>query len=309
MCLGLWCKINEINAKSPEQKAGNAHPIDGSETSIEKQERSIIMYKRRGFTLVELLVVIAIIALLMAILMPALNRARELGRRTVCLGNLKQLVFAWVMYADNNGGDLVNGEAGDWSRLMPNPTPPPTDICGQPPWVSDIPLNNQGNPNIDKRQQERKIRDGALWQYAKNPKVFRCPAGKVNHSVTYQIVDSMNGNKGQPVTLQQQVWASNRGDLSKMGDKIVFIDVGEVRPSSFRVHYTEPRWMDMPPVRHRDGATVGFADAHSVYWKWNDYTAELARGNPAFPNPPTPGGEGISDLQKMQFAVWGRLGY
>ena len=66
------------------------------------------MVKQRGFTLVELLVVIAIIALLMAILMPALNRARELGRRTVCLGNLKQLALAWVMYADQNGDDLIN---------------------------------------------------------------------------------------------------------------------------------------------------------------------------------------------------------
>ncbi|MBL7186316.1 MAG: type II secretion system protein [Phycisphaerae bacterium] len=49
------------------------------------------MESRRGFTLIELLVVIAIIALLMAILMPTLQRAREQGQRAVCLGNLKQL--------------------------------------------------------------------------------------------------------------------------------------------------------------------------------------------------------------------------
>ena len=55
---------------------------------------------RRGFTLVELLVVIAIIALLMSILMPALNLARKLGRRIVCKGNLNQLSLAWVMYTD-----------------------------------------------------------------------------------------------------------------------------------------------------------------------------------------------------------------
>ncbi|GAJ23796.1 unnamed protein product, partial [marine sediment metagenome] len=53
----------------------------------------------RGFTLVELLVVIAIIALLMAILMPALNRAKEQGKRAVCLSNLRQLTLAWIMYA------------------------------------------------------------------------------------------------------------------------------------------------------------------------------------------------------------------
>jgi len=63
------------------------------------------MQQRNGgsaFTLVELLVVIAIIALLMAILMPALNRAREQGKRATCLSNLRQLTLAWTMYADGH---------------------------------------------------------------------------------------------------------------------------------------------------------------------------------------------------------------
>ncbi|MFC1764264.1 type II secretion system protein, partial [Planctomycetota bacterium] len=58
-----------------------------------------MMYKSKAFTLIELLVVIAVIAVLMAILMPALSRAREQGKRAVCLNNLKQLSFAWIMYA------------------------------------------------------------------------------------------------------------------------------------------------------------------------------------------------------------------
>ena len=53
--------------------------------------------RTKGFTLIELLVVIAIIAVLMAILMPTLNRAREQGRRAACLANLKQLTLAWLM--------------------------------------------------------------------------------------------------------------------------------------------------------------------------------------------------------------------
>src|SRR5210317_1700537 len=70
------------------------------------------MNKHGGFTLIELLVVIAIIAILMAILMPALNRVREQGKRMVCLGNLKQMGLAWIMYADENDGKLVNGAIG-----------------------------------------------------------------------------------------------------------------------------------------------------------------------------------------------------
>ena len=70
------------------------------------------MRKSRGFTLIELLVVIAIIAILMAILMPALNRVREQGKRAVCLNNLKQLALSWILYADDNEDKIVSGAGG-----------------------------------------------------------------------------------------------------------------------------------------------------------------------------------------------------
>jgi len=71
---------------------------------------------RAGFTLIELLVVIAVIALLMALLVPVLRSARELGQRTVCLSNLRQLTLAWLAYADQNDGNIVSGSAFGWSR-------------------------------------------------------------------------------------------------------------------------------------------------------------------------------------------------
>ncbi|MHC4546456.1 MAG: type II secretion system protein [Planctomycetota bacterium] len=257
------------------------------------------MYKRRGFTLIELLVVIAIIALLMAILMPALNRARELGRRTVCGGNLKQLALAWVMYADENRGDLVLGRAG-----LDDGAAPPNIIS----WVGNV------DPGANKRTQIRQIQTGTLWSYAKQPKVFRCPAGQVNHMLTYAIVDSMNGVP-RPNAKTDQVWASNRGDLSKANERIVFIDEGHVRSKithkdheSHRVWYHQGQWGSSPPVRHRDGVTVSFADAHSVYWKWKGQDT-INYGRNGDENVAPTSDEGWMDLHQMQRAVYGKLGY
>ncbi|HCO92954.1 MAG TPA: hypothetical protein DIU00_03230, partial [Phycisphaerales bacterium] len=87
------------------------------------------MYKRKGFTLIELLVVIAIIAILMAILMPALHRVREQGKRAVCLSNLKQLGLSWILYADDNDGKIVNGAAGHAG------TPTDARHPNEDPWV------------------------------------------------------------------------------------------------------------------------------------------------------------------------------
>ena len=268
-----------------------------------------MMGKRRGFTLVELLVVIAIIALLMAILMPALNRARELGRRTVCGGNLKQLALAWVMYADENGGDLVDGLAGhDDGAAPPN-------IIG---WVGKV---NSGDTD---RVQIANIKQGTLWDYAKNPKVFKCPSGQVGHMQTYAIVDAMNGDpwSGKPPgtppspTQADQVWANNRGDLKTAQKQVVFIDIGKVRDSSYHVYYHQGLWASPPSVRHRDGVTVSYADAHSDYIKWKGYNPKdppkstvWAGRNDISDYDPENRTSDLEDLRQFQKEVYGRLGY
>ncbi|MBN1376496.1 MAG: prepilin-type N-terminal cleavage/methylation domain-containing protein [Dehalococcoidia bacterium] len=82
------------------------------------------MKKQKAFTLVELLVVISIIALLLAILLPALGKARETSRSTVCKTRLRQLNFALSLYAEDNNGCYLRNEWGDpqgkwFSKLAP----------------------------------------------------------------------------------------------------------------------------------------------------------------------------------------------
>ena len=65
--------------------------------------------KGKGFTLIELLVVVAVIAILLAVLLPALRKAKELTRRLVCMSNLKQISYGCKLYLDDNDGRFYQG--------------------------------------------------------------------------------------------------------------------------------------------------------------------------------------------------------
>jgi prepilin-type N-terminal cleavage/methylation domain-containing protein/prepilin-type processing-associated H-X9-DG protein len=75
------------------------------------------IFRHRGFTLIELLVVIAIIAILAALLLPALSRAKQKARETACLNNQKQLALAFQMYAHDNNDSIVGYDNGAWTFI------------------------------------------------------------------------------------------------------------------------------------------------------------------------------------------------
>lgn len=280
--------------------------------------RGIVARQGRGFTLIELLVVIGVIAILMAILIPVLNRARELGQRVVCLSNLKQLTYAWILYAEDNDGRLVSGRSfrdlgnSDGSRIMKS-------------WMGEAFRNPTKRSDVTDHPDK-----GALWPYIGNIDLYGCPRHRGRPPnrprniaiATYVAVASANGSDVDGVSTiapnQSLVRPGRRVGktvlkLTRMTDIIsppaseraVFADIGSTFGGSFPVEYLSPEYTSQHRLNsHVKGATLSMADGHAEYWKWRAReTLDTVRAY----EPETQ--EGLFDLQRLQRAMWGRLGY
>jgi prepilin-type N-terminal cleavage/methylation domain-containing protein len=261
-----------------------------------RETRAIIMSERKGFTLIELLVVIAIIALLMAILIPVLHRAREQGKRAVCLNNTQTLVLAWIMYAEANDGRIPRAPASENSAVKD---------C----WIRKPP----GTLPIEAPEEEQieALKAGVLFPYTQNVKVYRCPVAMAREMRTYSIVHAMNGSGlGQGGPVCRELF-----NINHPGTRIVFIDdYGEDWDAAWAVHYSSPKWWNPIPMRHGKGTVASHADGHSEFHNWTDprtiswaqlswQEAEARRGDALTTQPRN------TDLRKIQKACWGELGY
>lgn len=240
--------------------------------------------RRRGFTLVELLVVIGIIALLISILLPALQKAKEAANRTACLSNQRQVVTAWMMYCD------------DWKDVMVNGHPDRYNPAGgyYIPWVCGTGIPPGANPATN-GNAETAAKNGALYKYLKNPKVYHCAADEDGHYVSYSINWYLNGEPFNGVTPLKK-----RSQLRQTNDVFVFIDENDSREYNLGSFGTtlegSTSWIDPPGDWHSKGTVLSFADGHAEYWKWADRrTSSLIQFNQSTPNNP--------DLLRLQKAV------
>jgi prepilin-type N-terminal cleavage/methylation domain-containing protein/prepilin-type processing-associated H-X9-DG protein len=281
-----------------------------------------------GFTLIELLLVIAVIALLLALLIPALRSAKEQGQRAVCLSNLRQLTLAWTAYADENDDKIVSG--------MPFGMTKSNGVTLES-WVGAAFLFPESRSEVIENPDK-----GALWPWIKDVDIYRCSRGRPGHASTYSILSAANGFPVEGTTWQ----GSDAAQMLKPGARVnrtvlrftkltdifspgaaqraVFIDEGQTTTGSgFYVNYLYPQWYrsSPPPIQHGDGTTLSMADGHAEYWRWKGReTVNLPRE--LFPvrslfverlidkegyEPQTE--DGIYDLQRLQKATWGRFGY
>jgi prepilin-type N-terminal cleavage/methylation domain-containing protein/prepilin-type processing-associated H-X9-DG protein len=237
----------------------------------------------RGFTLVELLVVISIIALLMAILLPALSKARTQAKRIVCLSGLKQLVVAWMAYAENNDGKIVNGGQADGAGLYNSATEPfwCTPLCNAKnplPTTDEVgsgwnPIRYDWNLALPYEERVSLMKKGALYRYCSNVKSYRCAeADKATHR-TYIMPASMNAlcsgcgySSGTPII-------KRLGQITKSKERVVFFEEKTISPDAFQFPYNpapaDLYWTsDLPNIMHGSGANFGFADGHADYFQW-----------------------------------------
>lgn len=228
-----------------------------------------------AFTLIELLVVIAIIAILGSVLLPALGKAKEQGRKSMCLNHFRQLHVAWQMYTMDNDEHFPYNDAAVGAG----------EFLGMENWVSGF-LSPRDGVRDNTNSVKLLKAFGGIGSFVNEAKIFKCPAdqsfAKINGSVFPRVRSvAMNNFMGAQVGTAPEFW-SNTHYLTTASlitrppieTGFVLIDTHEDSIGSGFFSVGDPQrsdgWEHFPANRHNGGATISFSDGHVVCHKWAD---------------------------------------
>jgi len=233
-----------------------------------------------GFTLIELLVVIAIIAILAAMILPGLSRAKQKTQGVYCLNNTKQMALAWNMYSGDNNEKLVYNRDGTGVGMS----------LDDRAWVAGWLDFGTGQPagadtNVLMLINHDAFPFGAwLGPYIKNPAAFKCPADKSICRIggsSYPRVRSISMNNY--VGDLSRTWSGNASSKYKLCktytqikspvDMFVFLDEREDSINDgWYASDPDTMWqiIDYPASYHGSAAGYAFADGHSEIHKFKD---------------------------------------
>ncbi len=233
------------------------------------------MYSRRAFTLIELLIVIAIIAVLITILAPALQIAKEQATGAVCLCNQRGLAQAWVQYAEDNKGYIVN------AHTLRSSTYEKGVYWVEPPQLEDGTYVGDGPaPHPSLKDKQRGIRQGLLFKYTTSMEIYHCPGDRRGfenrrHAFrSYSIVGGLNGEPWGSYTAIKKInnipWPEEKYALVEeaddrgwnMGSWQIDPDIRQA-PSAWY-------WTDPMTIWHNKKSTLGYCDGHSEMHAWED---------------------------------------
>jgi prepilin-type N-terminal cleavage/methylation domain-containing protein/prepilin-type processing-associated H-X9-DG protein len=236
--------------------------------------------RRAGFTLIELLVVIAIIAILAALLLPALSSAKMKATEAACLSNQKQLMVAFLMYSSQNGDKIVGFGTMD-GYIHPQGTPWNNTQLNSDQAMALL-TTNLSNPGVD-----------PLFRYANNVNVIHCPGDtrfKFNHPGIGWAFDSYSKTEN---IAGEGIWGANptyqtvssvaaptetfafKEDVDSRGYNegtwCVRWSTTTATPAPYQ-HTQSYNWVDPNPMYHGNVSTAAFVDGHAEGHFWGNST-------------------------------------